>query len=385
VRVCYFGTFDADYVRNQVLIAGLRSQDVDVFECHAPLWENTAAKVREATKGVANPRLWGQLLRVYARLIRQYLRVGAYDVMVVGYAGHLDLPLARILTWLAHKPLVFDAFLSLHETIVEDRGLAGRKSLMGAIVLGLERVDCLLADLVLLDTGTNAQYFATKYSLPERKLAHLWVGTQEAYYRPGAPTQTSTFFTVIYFGKFIPLHGIEFIIRAAKELADHADIRFEFIGGGQTYQAMHALADSLHVDNIVWGPQWLPPQELAQRIAQAEVCLGIFGTSPKAARVIPTKAYVALAMQKALVTEDSPAAREVLRPQEHALLCPAGDAKALAGCILALQEHPEIRQRIAQQGYLLFQKSFTSHTIGADMKSLLAGLVTARKRVSSDP
>ena len=35
MRVCYFGTYDADYVRNVVAQTALRSQGVDVVACHA--------------------------------------------------------------------------------------------------------------------------------------------------------------------------------------------------------------------------------------------------------------------------------------------------------------------------------------------------------------
>jgi glycosyltransferase involved in cell wall biosynthesis len=380
VRICYFGTFDADYVRNQVIIAGLRIQGADVVVCHVPFWEDTAHKVRETTKGLLNPHLWVHLLRIYIQLVRQYLKVGAYDVMIVGYAGHIDMLLARILTWVAHKPLVFDAFLSLHETIVEDRGLAGRRSLMSAATWTLERLDCLLADLILMDTRANAQDMAARYHIPEHKLRHLWVGVLEDYVRSVPPREAGRPFTVLYFGKFIPLHGIEYILQAAQVLGENSDIRFEFIGDGQTYQALRDLAERLRLSNIYWGPHWLPPQALAQRIAQADVCLGIFGTSAKAARVIPTKAYVTLAMQKALVTEDSPAAREVLVSGEHALLCPPGDPQALARCVLTLKENPDMRARLALQGHQLFLRSFTTQALGATMLQYLTEVVTTHER-----
>ena len=35
LRVCYFGTYRANYTRNQILLAGLRTQDnVVVYECY---------------------------------------------------------------------------------------------------------------------------------------------------------------------------------------------------------------------------------------------------------------------------------------------------------------------------------------------------------------
>jgi glycosyltransferase involved in cell wall biosynthesis len=378
MRVCYFGTYDADYVRNRVLIAGLRAQGVDVMVCHSQLWADTAAKVRAAAQGILNPNLWWACLRAYAHLVRQYSHMGGYDVLVVGYAGHVDIFLARFLTWLARRPLVFDVFLSLHETVIIDRGLAARRSLLAALLFGMEKLGCALADLVLLDTTAHIHYFAHKYNLPEAKFRRIWVGAEETY-RPGIELRPTGPFTVIYFGKFIPLHGVEYILAAARELAN-ADVCFDMVGGGQTYAAMRRLAQDWGLKNIIWGPEWLDPPALRERIARADACLGIFGTSAKAQRVVPTKAYVALAMRKALITANSPAAREALIPGEHALLCPPGDAHALARCILTLKENPQQCAQIAQNGHALFQQHYTPEAIGREMKTALEELRAGRAR-----
>ena len=50
LRVCYFGTYRANYNRNQMMIAGLRLNGVEVIECHATLWHGIEDRV-ETTKG----------------------------------------------------------------------------------------------------------------------------------------------------------------------------------------------------------------------------------------------------------------------------------------------------------------------------------------------
>jgi len=116
---------------------------------------------------------------------------------------------------------------------------------------------------------------------------------------------------------------------------------------------------------------WVPNQELPRRIAEADVCLGIFGTTDKARRVVPNKVYEALAMAKPVITGDSPAAREVLVGGENALLCEMGNARALAQAILLLKRDRALRERIAQGGYASFRQKFSPKAIGAMVKGYL--------------
>lgn len=373
MRVLYWGTYDATYVRNRVIIDGLRQNGVDVVECHVPLWKGTADKVHNAQKGVLNPALPLRLAWAYARLLPKYLIAGRYDVMFVGYAGHLDVFPARLLSWLARRPLVFDAFLSVHETVVDDCRLVSPQSMLARLLFRIEKKGCAIADLVLLDTEANVAYFADKYNLPREHFLRVWVGADPVYHPIPGPARSDKF-TALYFGGFIPLHGIEHIIRAAWLLRDRRDIQFEFIGDGQTYDEMRGLAESLGLTNINWGPRWLPPEQLALRIAAADVCLGIFGTSPKALRVIPTKVYIALAMGKPIITEDSPAARELLTDGVSALLCQPGNAEAVAQTIADLSHSQRLRSHLAASALDTPQRTLSASGVTRSMLDTLSDL-----------
>ena len=120
LRVCYFGTYRADYARNRLMIEGLRRNGVEVIECHERLWRGVEDRVQAVTGKWKSPAFARRVLGAYGRLIWKYFAMRPdYDVMVVGYPGQFDLFLARLLSWQRRRPLVWDIFMSIYLVAVE--------------------------------------------------------------------------------------------------------------------------------------------------------------------------------------------------------------------------------------------------------------------------
>jgi glycosyltransferase involved in cell wall biosynthesis len=370
LRVCYLGTYDREHVRNRVIIQGLRGQGAQVSEIHEALWADTQQRVAAARGGLWQPRLWWQLACTYVRLAWRYLRTPAHDIVIVGHAGHLDLPLARLLTWLRRKPLLFDALVSLYDTAVEDRGLLAPESWNARALLWLERCLYRLPERILVDTACSAAFLQERFRVPPERLRQVWVGAPDDIAAPVGPNERQGLFRVVYFGKFIPLHGLDVVLRAAALLRNQADIRFELLGDGQTYGEMRSLADDLALDNVAFAPEWLSLPTLARRVAGAGACLGVLSAAAKTQRVIPTKAFLALAWGLPLITGDTPGARELLTHGVHALLCPPADPHGLAEAILRLYQDRALGQELARQGYALYQERCSPQAIGAAVLAL---------------
>ncbi len=371
LRICYLGSYDREHVRNRVIIEGLQRLGAEVVELHDSPWADTAARVAAAGGGLLQPRLWWQLVRSHARLAERYLHLGPHDLVIVGHAAHLDLPLARLLTWLRRKPLVFDALVSLYDTAVEDRGLLAPESWSARVLSRVERLLYRLPERILVDTAHSALFMQQRFHIPPGRLRQVWVGAPDTLPAPGNEEPAGPGpFRVVYFGKFIPLHGLEIVLQAAQLLQEHDEIRFELFGDGQTYPQMRALAQKWALENVAFFPEWLPLPGLAARVAGAGACLGVFGSAPKTQRVIPTKAFLALAWGVPLVTADTPAARELLTDGVQALLCPPSDPKELAACILRLAQEPELAARLARQGRALYLERCSPEAIGANVLAL---------------
>ncbi len=368
MTVCYWGTYDRDYPRNRILMSGLRESGVSVRECHAPLWKGTRDKLRHAASAWPNPLLLARWVWAYFSLSLRFLASPRPDFLFVGYSGHFDVFPAWLLCRLRRVPLVFDAFLSLYDSLVLDRNAARRGGARAAFLAWVDRTACRLADLILLDTRAHAEFFSETFGLPPEKFWVLPIGADEGIFRPGGAVPSDPRpYTVLHFGRYIPLHGLETVVRAARLLEERgAGCRFLMVGDGEERGRIEELARRLEMQSLEFrDPE--PPERLAETIRGADVCLGIFGETGKAARVVPNKVYEAMAAGRPVITGDSPAAREFLRDGIDCLLCRRGDPAALAEAILRLRGDGALAARLASGGRRRFEAIASPPVIGREL------------------
>ncbi|HEY9720572.1 MAG TPA: glycosyltransferase family 4 protein [Oscillatoriaceae cyanobacterium] len=365
-----FGSYDPEHPRLRVLIEAWRARGGTIVECHAPLWPDDRAGLPS-----------GGLLRwifpwlgTQWRLWRQRKILREADAVLVPYPGHFDMPLARHLAWRYEKQLAFDPFLSLYDTAVTDRGLYAPNTPQARLLRFIDRFSLRLADLILADTSPMAAYYAKLAALPPERFSVIPIGADNVFSPPpegGCPagfpptsparvhrTEAGDAIQVLFYGTMIPLHGITTILDAARQLQD-APIRFHLVGEGQVplarMLAEHPLPNVHHTPSV-------PRAQLPALLTEADICLGVFGTSPKTARVVPHKVYEAAAMGKPIITADTPAMREAF--DEAVALVPAGDATALATAIRELAVAPVRRQAMGVAAHKRFEQAFSLEAIG---------------------
>jgi glycosyltransferase involved in cell wall biosynthesis len=329
--VCMFGHFSPTYVRNRQVQESLASLGHLVVPVQSD----------------------GPLLRRWPRLARG-ARAHTFDALWVAFLGYSDVPLAWVLSRRRRVPLVFDAFVLLHDTFVSDRETVGRRSPAALYLRALEITACHLADVVVIDTVEHAERLAQRTHLDPAKVRVLHVGSQyeEACTDPAPETP----FTVVFFGSFMPLHGVDVIVRAAALLRDDPTIRFLFVGEGQTKPGAVALATSLGCENVTFVDP-LHDDALRDVLCEANVLLGVFGASVKARVVVPNKVVDALAIGRPVITAATPAIDRILDASQIRTV-PAGDPGALADAIVALRSDPVERRRLARAGRLGYEAHF---------------------------
>ena len=346
LTIAHVGHFDPEYSRNRIMGKALRRAGATVL---------TLTDERTFARRIPN--------------LTRRVRALRPDAVLVGFPGYADVPAVRLAAGRL-TPVVFDAFVSLYETNVEDRGLTAPESLAARRYAIEDRIACRLASRVVLDTDTHARYFSEHIGVSPQKLRRVWVGADDDVMRPG-PRPADTEFRVFVYGSFVPLQGFEHVVRAAHLLEQRGEaITVDIVGSGQTEHEVRRLAADLGTANVRFLGR-RPYGDLPALMANSHVCLGIFGGSGKAARVIPNKVYDALAVARPVLTADTEAIREALTHGDDAWLCAPADPEALAEALVTLKSDAALRERLAQNGHRRFCDQFSIAAITRDVTAVM--------------
>ena len=311
----------------------------------------------------------------YLRLACKLSKVARknFDLFFVGFVGH---PLILFLNLLKKRPVVFDTFISIYDTVCFDRQLFKPSSLFGKITFWLDRLSCNLSDLVCLDTKEHVRYFQETFCIQPEKLWSFYVGCDERIFYPR--TGESTTPLVLFYGSFLPLQGVDVIVRAAKILENEPGLRFRIIGKGLESKNIKNLARELGIRNIDFLPP-VPLMELPEHIRQATICLGgHFGHVDKAARVIAGKTFQCLAMGKATIVGDNPANKELLTHGYDAWFCRMNDPQALANAIRELVYDKERCTNIGKNAYRTFMDHASTQVLSTQLKDKILSVIERR-------
>jgi len=379
LTICYFGTYRKNYARNALLIEGLIQNGVHVIECHQTLWRGVEDRVNAASGGWKSPAFLLRVLKSYTQLLMDFIKLPDYDAMVVGYPGHFDVFLARVFAWLRRKPLAWDVLNSIY-LISKERSLDKRSPFTVTVIKTIERLACKLPDMLFLDTERFVQWFCTTHKLTPSKFRIIPIGGDNRFFHPlPAVDITNGRFVVVYYGSYIPNHGVDVILRSAELLKSDTSIEFIMIGDGPEKSSAVELSRQLNLHNVHFH-DWLTREALIDIIAKASLVLGAFGTTKQITLTNNNKIYEAFAMRRPVISGNSPALPSVLEHKKNIYLVERGNPHALANAIIDIKSHPELIQNMVDNGEKLFHSHFSIEKIGKIYRGYLLELLSATKR-----
>lgn len=357
MQVLMCGTFDPNFGRNRQLLRLMKSRNINVTVKSFSLWSSN--KVADVRQGKIQRAL--RAVAVYGRMAVVLLSHTLNprrrpSVVLVPHPCQFDAVVVGALCRIVRVPMVIDYFVSLHETVVDDRNIVSSTSLTAKVLRSVDALSVKLATLILADTPEDIEAFAKETSTAPSKWRTVWVGADSDIYTP-AVASSSPEKVVLFYGTYIPLQGIDFIVRASLLLPK--EYRIRLIGEGQERPRIEKIIRELNAPIELLNS--VSETDLPAEIAQASVCLGIFGTGSKSSRVIPNKVFQCMAMGKAVITADTPAIRNHLGSAVATV--PAGDPQALANAVVTLLEDDARLHELETESRILFLEKFDDNKI----------------------
>jgi len=368
-RVCFFGTYARSHTSNLLLRQAFANLGWSIDEVHVPLWEDTRDKMPDYFSSGSLARLAARYAGSALRLVPRLFRGGRRDLYVCGFNGQLDTIVLRALRW--RVPVLFAPLVSITETLVDDRQVHAAGSSLARLGGAVDRLSLGAATRVVIDTEAHRDYLIERLGVAPAKVDCRYLGADPNVFRP-YPLRRGGPLRVLFYGQFLPLHGVDTILAAMAALSSDPGFEFTVVGTGPERRRALAAVPRQALDRLRLI-EWVSYEELGELIAGADLCLGTFGTSAKARMVVPNKVYQAAAVGRAVLTSDTPALREVFTPQHDIAVC-SPSAEALVEGIRCLRSDDE-RERIAANAARLMATRFSPQAQAEALDGTLQAMV----------
>ncbi len=328
-KIIYLSNTRLDYSLNAVLIKGLRENNVHVLD----------VQIQKGILGLV------RALSFYKRNSKDT------DMVMVGYNSQL---LAFFLRAFCRKKIIYNAVLSEYERMIISRQLARKFSFKGVYYWLLDFLAVHSADLILVESNEQANFFNKLFKIPKKKLYRNWIGSDEDKFYHDPSVSKQDVFTVLFRGALMPEAGAEYIVKAAKIL-EGENINFILIGGGLLLEKTKKLIKDLDLKNVRHITDYLSYDALRTMMQSCHISLGQLSHHVRLKRTIPHKTYETLSMRLLYLTSANTGMLELLTPDETCILCNPADEHSLASKILWIRDNHSIAEKIAENGYKLYQ------------------------------
>ena len=351
-NVVLLGDYDNDYPREKLLRRGFERADATVHEC----------RFSDTSRFIGLRKLF--LLPLFVvRIVRRMGEIRDEDVdvdaIVLTKFNPLLLPVAAYYAWRLDCPLIYDLFVSLYRT-AEMRDI--HPVVVRSVAL-LERFVLRLPDHHLVGTDQFIDLYSGMYGIPKERFVRLPPGADEDWFSPREDVDKRETFTVLYWGNFLPHHGVGTIVGAAAELREEP-YEFVFLGSGPKKERYQEMCEELALSNVRFEG-FVPREEQQEWIASSHVALGIFAEDPRSLASITNKVSEAVASKKAVVTEESPAIDAWFDHGESVYTVSSEDPTALADAIRTLEADRDLIERLEAGGYAVYDREFDVDAIAA--------------------
>ncbi len=283
--------------------------------------------------------------RIPSILLRLPFKMLGQDFYFVSYMGHFLVIFMRLFT---KKPIVFDFYLSIYDMMCNDRKVYSPDSFLGKLTYWIEKKSLEKADYIIVDTNKLIESLSNMYGVSPDKFVRVPLTINEENVVKKEVERYKEEFTVLYVGSYIPLHGTEVIIEAARILQEqNEELFFLMIGQGPDYAKCKALAEKYHLKNIEFKG-FMTLEELNYYYNATDINLGLFSTGERANSVVLNKTNDSFRVGKPHLTLETDAMKEAFSDNEDIFYTKDNSPETLANRIVEIKNDKPLLEKVGE-------------------------------------
>lgn len=292
------------------------------------------------------------------------VRVACSDIVYVCILN-VDVDILYAMLWarLLRKKILVDYYVSIYEKVVIDEGWFKPRSVLGRLAKKLDRFYYNSGKRVIFLNECERDHYCELANIKRKpdKEAIISLCVEESFKIQG---NRSDRFNICWWGSYLPLHGLKYILQAAKIVKDRGlPINWYFFGNSDEKGAPYVLlAREYGIDDICnFENSYTMKNGKLQEFLKTNcnLALGNFGDSPKAKFLMNNKVIDACAMKAPILTGNA-TVYSVYFDGENDIYMSPNDPQRMADRIEEIyNEQKEILDKRVERNYQIYQDNFT--------------------------
>lgn len=221
--------------------------------------------------------------------------------VIVTFPGVLELLVLKIFSFFINIDIYFDFFTGFHLTLVSDRNKFSRNGFIAKLLLYIDKLIFKLSDFQIVETDEMREYIRENISVNTKNVYTLQTPRKQIVLKE----KQSKKLRIAFWGNFAEMHGLDYILDAAKQIKDK-QIIFDLIGDGELFDHIEQRVKVENINNVILHG-YLPyidssDKNVTSMISSSRICLGTFSNTVKNNLVVPHKVIEALSFSKPVIT-----------------------------------------------------------------------------------
>lgn len=325
-------------------------------------------------------------------VIRRIIKIFNFivcDVVYLSIMSHDD----KIIKWcqVFHKPIITEFYLSLYDTFVRDKGVIAENSHKSRDLINKDIFALTHSDKIIFLALADIDYYENLLGIDLKRFNNTVIPLVS----PIKPIAKMKYFNddrsyvqLCWTGTYIPLQGLDKVIKAMEILKEKSDIPIKlFIWGRESKESKEYsdLVRKLKLDDVIMiHNEWGDLEAWETHIVEnCDISIGIFGDTDKAKYVVANKVVDGIAFKTPVITAHSTGIDEFF-DGENDIFITDNSSENIAKKIMEIIKLPkeELTRRI-ENAYKIYEENFSEKAFENKFKKVITemeDLISSEKR-----